>query len=617
MSAFSPFYAESGDPGRVASLWSKGYAVMPVPHGIKGGSGNPKWKGLQTTVPSDEEITAWNTQRRWRDGETAMIFGFDGDSRIHILYDLEIEHMEEAFAHPKWEWLRTSTPVVLSKKSAHILFESPQIWSSSKDAQGHEFRGRGNYTLAPGSLHPASTDSQPILYRYYDPDIASILVVDNLPAFIHELIPSLFPEIPPAYGVVGTAPGGAVEAPPHPAEMGEPPVDSDDFDSTLENTPSDKREESVEEAIRREIGLARRLKVMSSQGEAKQPRKLKTIALFHTVRSMELSDGFSFDTSFLPTPEDLLRLGRRIFRSRDFFNDRDDPRFLRLEACIEGGYSTKECGRYHPHSTHRNDCGLRFCNLCATRTARNLSELSYPGLEGEQHYRITRWASVIAQGPDELRSDYLAALPDRIRDEHKKWAKETLLLTHRKAFHNRFGMRATFYSLHNEMGPDSDEASHVVAYHTLIMVEDKPGELDGPLGRMARRAGLTQIGDLTTQNGEAVAMQAIEMTYCTLVGVDYLEFQTLEGLFDGLYYGTSRSQLFQAYGGLETLLLEQKARHVKQREEAPKVCQVQMPNGEICGSPFHTRKAYPEELPADPRRPYIRHHTAPAPHMRA
>lgn len=196
--SFSLPYSRAGDPDRLRRLWDAGVAAIPVALGAKGSKGHlPKWKHLQTQRPALRDWHKWRTPR-FQEGNTALLFGHTAAGMVR-LYDIEVEHGEEFDAHPNRDYFLEHTPVIVSHKSAHIVIASSETVGSSGSTDENgvgdhrlEFRGLGNYTLAPGSIHPASTPERPVVYEQFNPLCDTILMVENVPAFAHHHFPGLF-----------------------------------------------------------------------------------------------------------------------------------------------------------------------------------------------------------------------------------------------------------------------------------------------------------------------------------------------------------------------------------------------------------------------------------------
>jgi len=533
----------SGDLDRVRRLWAHGIAAVPVAKGKKGGKDtNPKFKHLEAARPTEDDWRKWGTIVKWRGGNTFLLFGNEAPG-VTMLYDIEVENFQEFWEHPSRDYFLEHTPVIQTKKSAHILIASAdhEVLGTKKIDGRLEFRGHNNYTLAPGSEHPDSTPEKPIFYEQINPLTDTILSVTNVRAFVLQH----FPDFRKAWQVAGQ---GVVEIPleehhPQPSapDKGDPMGAYFTFQKSMREAMSPQDD----------IGLQI------------ENAPVDVMANPHYINGGILAR----DTDIL-LPET-----RWCLSTRDLYDlqvevsdgDAHDVRARRYQTCL--WLASRLCKDHGVQWAGRRYCLDPACIQCPTPTTWRLSGIRLPDLPPDSSgvYRTIEFTWAFGK---EVRSVF--DLADRLKQEAKWFGGEISKIAHHKGIKGKLLFRNSALRLARVGGGHG-------FYGTVCIQEDVAGESDPTWAKLEKkiraRAAQREFTrrEVSTRKGLGPVVQAMLSSSIHLLGMDdalptyWIEWQEFSR-----GYG-----LFQSYGRFLDLEHESSAgakEELAKKPEPPTEC---------------------------------------------
>ncbi|MDP2660823.1 MAG: bifunctional DNA primase/polymerase [Dehalococcoidia bacterium] len=543
-------WSDPRDPERISNLWQRGIAAIPVAFGAKGAAAMlPKWKHLQDEQPTEKDWRKWGFSR-FRIANTALLFGHGGAGMVK-LYDIEIEDFQEYWARPDRDFWLANTIVYKSKKSAHILIMSDEVVPSTRAEGRFEFRGHGSYSLAPGSIHPDSTEELPIRYEQINDSTRTILKVTNVPAFVHHYFPALFAkqfEIASEVAAVERETGKPLDG-----ETGKP-LDG----------------ETV-------IAIIHYMQWKALRKRAKR----ENVEFVHIPVYMDKLHISHEDARDYPRGKVASRAIRASLQ-RDLTLDEDDPRAVAMERC--GFIKSRMCQTHGERKKQPNYCKDPTCPDCGTKTTERLATMEMPDLTGDTYYTQYQFAWKVSH-PGQSWMDQ----GNTIKAETQWWGKQVANLSRPGALLDKLLYRSVALSI----GPIGDKS--MILGRVMILEEGK-GEAAKYaaklIKRMEERSGMTVSSDVnSTQSGDMCVVQAMENSSLHILSLaaespEYWQIakDSLKGVRMFQSYGEFRRVEDQAQEAIEK-------RREEEGEEDVTIC------GE-CGKPLFIHLHHPDE-PAD------------------
>lgn len=565
-----------GDPDRLKFAWDMGLPVFPV--GPKSKGDTPKWAHLQTERPTDRDWTKWRKVAKWNRGNTAISLGSQAPGALR-LYDIEVELWKDFDQHPSREFFLEHTPVVASRKSAHIWIMSDDLVRSakSKGPDGkmdgrYELRGMGNQSLAPGSRHPASTPDHEIIYEQFNPLCDTILKVSNVASWLEEYFPGAFSRrAPPA-----------------------PPAPPDDIPVAWDGERLEEEEETMEGALPRingweRKGAASRLRedaAIAWQDDARfadfDPRHPQNIpcCLIRDILRMSV-----FANTYGATREEIAALARPLY-PYDHFGERENKVWLNLATC--GARSVGACDIHGDRKMRLRTCRSPWCERCVSRLTDRLAVGVYDDLAGAEGRRVLWFAQILQPEPGQDAHAWAEReMEPAMRAGIQSFQGLVRKVTDRKAWKGRAALRSTNHFLGQ---------GFAVQWHILAIEEREEGEALKLIPEFTK-LGFHLEKDYRIQSGEDWALQLIELTTHSLRGLycpDDTRLQEIE--FASMVKATQRLHLNQTYGALHEV-----------EEAAP------IPPPSVCDAPSADPKADPGAICGHPLRWRLSDGPAPAP----
>ena len=586
----------AGDVDRIQRLWNRDIPAIPMPAGTKAGNDQikpPPWKHLQGGRPTEADWKRWNAPVYAR-GNTAIIMGHEGDCVCYGV--IEFEYAEDFETHPWRDWFLANTLVVRSAKSIHVwLIQKLDRAAGEKPTRGdndgnakkqtpvrHEFRGAGNVDTAPGSVHPTG-----VVYAQINPECKTILAVENVPAFVHAAVPSLFAPAATLQSLDALTPKWEMEIAelfenaPDPKLVQRPQMNGRSMVDLTEEEGADlaEWEEQREPETRRALSKARNDELYGFRRLHK-----KALAAFPPEHDADLAPiatlpaeniGANSASAALP----LLLTNAELFPARETTEallrevmQGTDNRIRDFHIChwnLKG-----DCTRHSEHgeqfSSHVT-CKAGYDQNCPSLLTMKLRLLRWPDLHGDEQYRtihLSRWLPYGSLG-----NGWKAMREAAVQFNHL-----VTNISHRKLEHTGVSafMRTTAYA----QGRDG-----FYAIHKFVLLQTDAEKANKTLMGLIEALGANVIGQRLTQRAEAVTLQMMDDSMYSWIGfVPEDELTWEEQVFRFAWYlsAVKRRHMSETLGGLRLLIMDMP------KDEKP-VCLV-------CGGKLHFHVDKPQWL---------------------